>query len=75
MVENSLLDVLTKPLLLSLGKLVDERLHHRVDDVGLQVLAADLGQLLEEDVDEVKLEAERGVASDGVLGFLKSQVH
>ena len=73
MVENSFFDVLTKPLLLSPGKLIDERLDQRVDDVGLQVLAADLGQLLQEDVDEVELKSERGVEGDGVLGFLKFQ--
>ena len=73
MVENSFFDVLTKSLLLSPGKLVDERLDQRVDDVGLQVLAADLGQLLQEDVDEVELKSERGVEGDGVLRFLKFQ--
>ena len=59
--ENSFFDVLTQSLVFAPGQLCNERPDQSLDGFCGQIFAADLCQLLQEDVDEVKLETERCV--------------
>ena len=53
--------MLTESVVVSFGQLSNEWRDQSLDRFRRQFFAADFGQLLEEDVDEVKLEAERRV--------------
>jgi hypothetical protein len=59
--ENSFFDVLTQSLVFAPGQLCNERSDQSLDGFCGQIFAADFCQLLQEDVDEVKLETERCV--------------